>query len=68
MHNLQMLQPSECLIEQLDHIAPFEMQMVKIVNGLLREAGSHKKHNIGEDDGPEEAEQNERPTKRAAQK
>ena len=63
-----MLQPSERLIEQLDHIAPFETWMVKIINGLLKEAGSCKKHNIGEDDGPEDAEQDERPTKRAAQK
>ena len=67
-HNLHMLQPSERLIEQLDRIAPFETRMVKIVNGLLKEAGSRKKHNIGEDDGPEDAEQDERPTQRAAQK
>ena len=66
-HNLHMLQPSERLIEQLDRIAPFETRMVKIVNGLLKEAGSRKKRNIGEDDGPKDVEQDERP-KRAAQK
>ena len=67
-HNLQMLQPSEHLIDQLDRIAPFETRMVKIVNGLLKEAGCRKKRNIAEDYGPEEAKRNERPTKRAAQK
>ena len=67
-HNLHMLQPSKHLIEQMDHIAPFETRMVKIVNRLLKEAGSRKKRNIGEDDGPEDVEQDERPTKRAAQK
>ena len=62
MHNLQMLQPSDQLIEQLNCITPFEPQMVKIVNALLKEAGSCKKQATGEDDGPEDEDLNERPT------
>src|ERR1700685_1699918 len=57
-HNLRMLHPSERLIEQLDRIAPFEAQMVKVVNALVKEAGSRKKRNIGE---AEDVEQDERP-------
>jgi hypothetical protein len=56
-----MLHPSERLIEQLDRIAPFEAQMVKVVNALVKEAGSRKKRNIGE---AEDVEQDERPKKR----
>ena len=63
-HNLQMLQPNNQLIEQLNRIIPFKAQMVKNVNALLKEAGSRKKRAIGEDDGPEDEDLNKRPTKR----
>ena len=63
-HDLQMLQPNNQLIEQLNHIIPFKARMVKNVNALLKETGSRKKRAIGEDDGPEDEDLNKRPTKR----
>ena len=56
MHNLQMLHPSEHLIEQLDHIIPLERELVKSVNALIKEAASHKKRTLEEEDGPEDVE------------
>jgi len=54
---MQMLQPSEHLIQQLDRIAPFEKQLVKNDNALVKAANSRKKRAIEEGDGPEDVEQ-----------
>ena len=51
-----MLHSSKRLVEQLDRIIPFKWELVKSVNALIKEAASHKKHTLEEEDGPEDVE------------
>ena len=61
-HNLEMLIPSEPLVEQLTW-TPFEKEMFKAVNALVKAAASRNKRSLkedgddfeGEDDRPKKA-------------
>jgi hypothetical protein len=49
-HNLNMLTPSEQLVELLDKVAPFEPEMVRIVHVLVKAAASKTKGGVGQED------------------
>jgi hypothetical protein len=44
---------------------PFEADMVKIVNALVKSAASRPKRNIGDGDGPDEEAEDSRPKKKS---
>jgi hypothetical protein len=46
LHNLELLIPSEGLTKQLDRIAPFQAEIVKVVNALVKVAASWNKRSL----------------------
>jgi len=64
-HNLELLIPSEGLTKQLDWIAPFQAEIVKVVNALVKAMASRNKRSLkGDGEGDVDGEDT-RPKKKA---
>ena len=63
-HNLELLIPSEGLTKQLDWIAPFQAEIVKVVNALVKAMASRNKRSL-KGDGEGDVDGEDRPRKKA---
>jgi hypothetical protein len=63
-HNLELLRPSEGLTKQLDWIAPFQAEIVKVVNALVKATASRNKRSL-KGDGEGDVDGEDRPRKKA---
>jgi hypothetical protein len=63
-HNLGLLIPSEGLTTQLDRIAPFQAEIVKVVNALVKAVASRNKRSL-EGGGEGDVDGDTRPKKKA---